>query len=677
MKGLYLLTSTVLDDTKIIKPGMSERLEGRVYDYRAFFVDAKYEICYIFSDKYNKNDILYIEYLVLYETYEFYTDEVKMRYPTEYRQIDKKTIHEIIVNILTINNIDYKIDNKPNYDKPIDYKLESTDRTDELKNIKQHKINEIKKSEIKYDENKLYPYQINYIKTCISEIQQYGKVLLVCPTGGGKTLMSMYITIDFKPKKILIITPRIDINNKLINEYLKRFFPQYKIYTEKIDENFVEIYKENQYLITIFCCQKINVVNLSKLKQYKLKFDFCWIDEVHISISKWAINEEYHNYIFKIPKMLFTTATPNIDMKEIDFGKIVNLVNIKELINLGYLCDFKITMLDTDENIDLPSIVAKHFIEYKKHRGLIFHNKQKNAKKLCKQLKHNKVIQSHNINITSYVGNDSYDKLKQEFEDYKGDSICNCVKKISMGYDYPPIDYTLFADDKTSESDILQAIGRGLRIDKNNIQKILDVFIPKPKDDIKNSTLFTILRCILDDVEKISHSNHNIKSLNEIRKMISKYIPQLEGYNIETKIWNCMRLTYITNIYEFIKSQNMYYINNEEYNNVLCYKEQIREFLILNQFEDDGLNYSIKKFKDWFDKETYVKIINLFSNNKIEICSITKKNKICSLEQYSKSFRDYKRLPPVQFISNGFVDGLINCNIEELLYQHDTKFIDI
>ena len=87
MIGLYLLSTSLLDVMKVIKFGMSLRLEFRWIDYLSIFADAKYEYYYEFSDEYSKNDILEIENEII----QIYQDKRNKYFQTEYFNCDDKT----------------------------------------------------------------------------------------------------------------------------------------------------------------------------------------------------------------------------------------------------------------------------------------------------------------------------------------------------------------------------------------------------------------------------------------------------------------------------------------------------------------------------------------------------------------------------------------------------------
>ena len=93
------------------------------------------------------------------------------------------------------------------------------------------------------------------------------------------------------------------------------------------------------------------------------------------------------------------------------------------------------------------------------------------------------------------------------YEGYNtGPAILFTCKKISMGYDHPPIDFIGFADPKCSRADISQCVGRGLRVCPGKTKCY--VFIPITPADYsadlarkkQHDTLFEYFAYIKTDV---------------------------------------------------------------------------------------------------------------------------------------------------------------------------------
>ena len=80
---------------------------------------------------------------------------------------------------------------------------------------------------------------------------------------------------------------------------------------------------------------------------------------------------------------VYTSASPNtelIEKNEEIFGELFKEINVKELIQLKYLCNIKPFIFEINENsIDYCKTIIKDFREYKRSWGLSFHNKCLNA----------------------------------------------------------------------------------------------------------------------------------------------------------------------------------------------------------------------------------------------------------------------------------------------------------
>lgn len=102
------------------------------------------------------------------------------------------------------------------------------------------------------------------------------------------------------------------------------------------------------------------------------------------------------------------------------------------------------------------------------------------------------------------------DKARGEivlFEKYnKGPAVVFTCKRISMGYDFPAIDFVGFCDPKCSRAELAQCIGRGLRISPG--KTTCKVFIPITPADYEQDTglkrrhltLFEYLNYLRDEV---------------------------------------------------------------------------------------------------------------------------------------------------------------------------------
>ena len=275
-------------------------------------------------------------------------------------------------------------------------------------------------------------------------------------------------------------------------------------------------------------------------------------------------------------KIIFMTATPtqkqSTNHLEL-WGTLINQVSIRKLIEDNILCPIEtiipniesikdqslVDSTNTDDmnNTNLCYVLYKTILQSKSQKSVIFCNTQQKCKQLhlewqklgCQTATKDStnVIKSfvyigestpsNTLGIKTEKTKDSrsardsisseddidVSNINDNMNDINGDISYfeNCVapailfvcRKISMGYDFPPIDFIGFADPKCSRSELAQCIGRGLRSYSDPVSGYIKtkciVFIPITPFDFdkntiskqKHSTLFQYLQYIHDDVE--------------------------------------------------------------------------------------------------------------------------------------------------------------------------------
>ena len=119
--------------------------------------------------------------------------------------------------------------------------------------------------------------------------------------------------------------------------------------------------------------------------------------------------------------------------------------------------------------------------------------------------------------------------ILKEYENCLEPCILITCKKIAVGYNHPPIDFVILADNKSSITDISQAIGRGIRLCflEGYENKICHVLLPLRIKDI-NSNNFKSIKSYLEYLQ--NDVGLNIESFirkqinNQKTKVYSKYI---------------------------------------------------------------------------------------------------------------------------------------------------------
>ena len=118
--------------------------------------------------------------------------------------------------------------------------------------------------------------------------------------------------------------------------------------------------------------------------------------------------------------------------------------------------------------------------------------------------------------VHSQQKNAENQEIKKRFKAKDGADIrilCN-IRTLMEGFDEPSIDTILFVDNKWSPIECIQFIGRGLRLDPNNKEKVTKVLIPFITQEIIQDEDLTILRTTSDYANVRYCIKHIIESLD-------------------------------------------------------------------------------------------------------------------------------------------------------------------
>jgi len=214
--------------------------------------------------------------------------------------------------------------------------------------------------------------------------------------------------------------------------------------------------------------------------------------------------------------------------------------------------------------------------------------------------------------------------ILKEYENCLEPCILITCKKIAVGYNHPPIDFVILADNKSSITDISQAIGRGIRLCflEGYENKVCHVLLPLRIKDINSS---------------------NFKSI----KSYLEYLQNDVGLNIES----------------FVREQ----INNQ--------KNKVNsKYLELNHKFDLTIEYDKLKFLNATWIQIYENVNNLSNNKNIKqleydiLYDLVKEMKFIHKDDYKKWAKDNneKEYPETYFKNNGWVNyyNFLKINID-------------
>jgi superfamily II DNA or RNA helicase len=452
----------------------------------------------------------------------------------------------------------------------INYKKLTGNEIDDLVRV----IRERKTSEFyKHSKNKfsIRPYQSDIIEYSKKELSENYKLYIELPTGGGKSFIVYNILSYFKSKTIIFISPRLKVNEQNIRkEYLEILTEPYEIYNKNVSQNFDKCFTTKNNKIIICCTNSVHAI-YKKILEQNISEILVWFDEAHYAIENWTddLTNETQNFWLtnttNIKYRIFTSASPNkekVEKNKQTFGILYSSIKVSELIRLKYLAPISAySYMENAKNISVIRSLLKDFTSKEKKHGFSFHSDQANAGQLF--IDHYSEYKKGNTDVKPFLlisNPESFNKHIDLDYDFKSidkyentqNSMGYVVQQYSIGYDFNKIDFICFSDPKHSSKDIIQCIGRGIRIDLTNEKKELVVSLPIYYDegeDNKYKRIVEVLSYLVcnaeinfEDIkfgirEKTTNEFHNIQSnsadysgINEVRTKCLELI-RSQSYN--------------------------------------------------------------------------------------------------------------------------------------------------
>lgn len=205
-------------------------------------------------------------------------------------------------------------------------------------------------------------------------------------------------------------------------------------------------------------------------------------------------------------KRLFMTATPKAFAGEghsmddpLNFGPVAHTVTFGEAIEAGLLADYQVLVIAGRDHHDpastIPAALIKAIDEHNLRRILSFHGRVAKASAFAEALDAHRTPGGKMIHARHVSGRMPTDQRMANLEwlgDPKGGvRLVSNARCLSEGVDVPAVDAILFADQRSSIVDIIQAIGRVLRPSpgKTHGTIVLPVALPDDGDDDTALTL--------------------------------------------------------------------------------------------------------------------------------------------------------------------------------------------
>ena len=698
MIGLYLLTTSLLKKLKVIKFGMSMRLEYRWIDYLQTFGDAEYAYYYQFHDDLPKTHIINIEKEILL----LYKDKRSLFFQTEYFNCDDyKEFNDCIIRILDKRHINYTSYNIHNFDKKKYY-----DNKPEI--FIQSNINE-NKQELDIKEVIPQPHQ----QKVLDKVEDYYKktniLKLIWACGLGKALLAIFIVQKLNSKMgickmVLIGVPSVNLQKQMKNEIMKIFNNHENILyvggnIERTDNYTIESTTNKDYINDFINkhtneCKFIITTYASCGLLEDFVFDFKIGDEAHHLVGSDMEKTKQSFHKIKADKTLFMTATEKIienkslhsvysmDDKTIFGDYLGKEYTIKEAIEQKKITDYYLILLkNTKEDINnilnsvkdidnkelfLAAFMALKSIEkYNDLTHILIYTNTTDSAELVKSY----VDMILDLNIINITKTNYYNRaLHSNIHDIKDESIkafktCDEVTEFKNatwgiisgvyifgeGFDCPKLNGVVFAENMDSDIRIVQSTLRPNRLDKMNPDKRAYVIIPYSDCNESFDKCRKIIAKIRTVDENIEHKmtvvsfKHSLSTSPTVKQIHHDIMTN--GDELKRIILKLKHSKDLAN--DLSEEQNEYnYI--KELNKMLNIKSK-EEYVDMKEKHDNYIDkpdeYFISKcvWKDWYDFLGFD--TSKFIQNKDDWIKFCKRNNVKSLEDYNELCKSYEELP--------------------------------
>lgn len=545
---------------------------------------------------------------------------------------------------------------------------------------------------------------------------------IIWPCGMGKTLLSLFIVQEMKFNHIVIGVPSIYLQRQFRSE-INKLYPNINnvLYVGGESDEITQSTTDKTRIIDFIHQHHnspsfiITTYDSCALLKDLYRFDFKIGDEAHHLVGEMKENSDYLQF-HKIlsNKSLFMTATEKIvesdsnkiicsmDNKKL-FGELIDQKSICWAIEHKKITDYNILIL-SNTNEDIDKIIKHLNIEEYNRELIVSAYMSLKALEIYNGLTHiliytntvnhsdliktyvNKILESNLIHINHqdiYVNSlhsHNNQQLPHEIEkfcEYRF-GIISCVYMFGEGFDLPKLNGVVFSENMDSDIRIVQSALRPNRLEKNNPNKISYIIIPMIDDSEQvQHQQFDKCRRI---ITKMGNFDEEIKS----RVKLSSLKTNDDKENVGSNSCNCSELCDDIReldriMFKLFHRQGdkstliKYYIKRENKRRFKAHTELIDTRKKCRQFletigEQEYCPNPVNCVKYFMGKKLFNTIKNKYYYNKKDIIDVCKKFHITDFKSYEKNYVNDPRLPPPDYINEGFYYDLdVKFNINTLL----------
>lgn len=388
----------------------------------------------------------------------------------------------------------------------------------------------------------LRDYQVEAVEAAEQVVQAGGRGVLILPTGAGKTLIMSRIA---GHRKFLFVVPNLSLAAKTAGDML-RDDPTRRIVIACSDEttgrglghatvpvikngNFSP-YPEHSVITTVNSVDNV----LTSGQDYEVAF----LDEAHRMAKAGDMGATFWNLTCPI---ISATATPRIAQGEAreyvrsmddeqTFGPVLYERGLRPMIDEGYLSDYRVHILavrDEDlaakmkersyisdgeklysaDDMAFYAAMEKARDEYGVQKAITYHSKTSQVRRAATELR------KRGFNAFGITGADPEIDRRHRLAQLAHGAVITSARTLQEGIDVPSLDAVAFASPKHSFVDIVQSVGRALRLDPDNPDKIAHILIPvvigegeDPEAAVQSgafSSVFSVLKALSEQDEAL------------------------------------------------------------------------------------------------------------------------------------------------------------------------------
>jgi superfamily II DNA or RNA helicase len=454
------------------------------------------------------------------------------------------------------------------------------------------------------------PHQVEAIDLGYAHFLSEASGTMVMPCGSGKTLTALWIAQRLAVRKLLVVVPTLYLQGQALDTWtadVGEFAHTTNLLlvgsgknpkgilsttSRKRIEEFLNASKKDH--LVVFTTYSSSAIVASLVLERRVSFDMCIFDEAHRTTG--LDKDTFQALLFLVKglgKRLFMTATPRFYAEpeagsdgtlftmdnESLYGKVFYRLGIREAIEKGIICDYKVIALANtgDESLEKVAIsgdkyshsglagsgrhwavavsLVKAFNRYRLSKVVVFANTISASKNFTQLLGKvsatmGRKIDAWHVDTKAQSAAETRHNLFS-FAEAKTGVLCN-ARLLIEGYDLPSVDATVFLDEKSSPVDIVQAAGRGWRISpgKQICYLMLPLFIESntPSDrDMKNlRKVFTALafndsKVVSYFTEHVRYGGHHDVLFEDTRMLSMKNVFEKLLDDITITVWRNLK----------------------------------------------------------------------------------------------------------------------------------------